>query len=62
MVLVLQLGGLDLLKLLRQSRHGDCGRRGGEGQKSVRGGCSGGDGENLREKKEGTAGSWRSYR
>ena len=25
MVLILQLRGLDLLKLLRQSRHGDCG-------------------------------------
>lgn len=30
MVLVLQLGRLDLLKLLRQGRHDDCRRQGGE--------------------------------
>jgi hypothetical protein len=35
MMLVLQLGRLNLLKLLRQSRHDYCGRRGGEESKKA---------------------------
>lgn len=34
-MLVLQLRRLNLLKLLRQSRHDDCGRRGGEESKKA---------------------------